>query len=96
MAQLAEVVMALPAQYYQIIHTGWPVGADLIPVNTIIKIPVTSNKDPTAPWSQYVQDRGLLPPPNSMALDLATVQILFSLYPRWSLYPAPGLEIYFQ
>jgi hypothetical protein len=60
---------------YQLVGTGWSVGAVFIPVGSII------NTDTgTDDYSNLIRSKGLNPPISAMALDQPTFDLMRSLY----------------
>jgi hypothetical protein len=62
------------AMLYQIINTGWPVGATLIPAGQILDY-----NNPTDQWAQLAKAQVQLPP-NTMCLDQPAYDAI-KLYP---------------
>ncbi|MFZ2079911.1 MAG: hypothetical protein WAV38_25345 [Xanthobacteraceae bacterium] len=60
---------------YMICGMGWPVGSWLIPTGSVI-----DDVSGTDTWSTVVRERGLIPPPNSTALDEETRSQMAQLY----------------
>lgn len=60
---------------YQITGSGWPVGSWLIPNGSVI-----DDVNGADTWSTVVRERGLIPPPNSTALDEETRNQMAQVY----------------
>jgi hypothetical protein len=74
---------------FQLRDTGWPVGAFLIPRDTII-----DTVSGTDGWSRLVASLGLTPPMNAQPLDQATYDTMRLEFPASQIItmPADGIN----
>jgi hypothetical protein len=70
---------------FQLVQHGWATkGGGMIPQGTII-----DTADPV--WAEVMEIHGAMPPPNGMALDQATFELMKTVYPVWSILTGPDV-----